>query len=650
MPGQHPQQDDPSQVAYLPWTGNAAGRGEIRAVGRLGGATYSVAIAGDRVYAGIEERLAVFDVGDPLNVVLLGYAQSPGGLLTDLLVAGDTLYALTSGPYVHAFDIANRDEPHLRSTVTVRGAVREITAVGGQVYAAVSDAGGGSCLHVVADDGRELTVVGTLQASSGACAAVSVAGSTAYVSAESGALHVVDVADPEAPNLVRTISTGARVVSGSALHGDFLYIAHGFGVQVIDLSDPGAPYDVASVPLRGAIDDMAFAVDHLYLADPAVGFHVVDVSDPRRPTVDGDLVRDGGLHTVAAASTMLAAAGPRGNLVLYDIGTPASPSELGSYQGFSHAVTVAGGRDRAYVVTNGPQGLSIVVDNGVDPFAQVGFHPLTKASWLTDDEVRLADKHPYVMMQYYGWLLSIDVKAPTAPDPRRLLALDGAVDMAVNGNQLYSAGDVLRVVDLTRPADPEQVFFRRFSDSYAEAGTATAVAADGDRLYVAIRSVKPGRVTNLWVFETADPLAPRQIGVFTNIGPVVSMASRAGYVWVSGGTPGTYGVRTIDARDAGAVHLIGTSASKSFGGRARHLDLEGDRLAVVEEQYFDEGVYQTLGLNAVHIMDVSRPDQLISRDALEFESPLGGIDLLGERLYIAARDQGLLAVDLSGLP
>jgi hypothetical protein len=101
-----------------------------------------------------------------------------------------------------------------------------------------------------------------------------------------GALQVVDISDPEAPQVVGLlpIEDGAAALD-VAVVGDHAYVAGGRGgVRVIDVSDPAAPTEVSAfVPDDVYVGGLAAAGDSLYAAASGAGLIVVDVSNPRHP-------------------------------------------------------------------------------------------------------------------------------------------------------------------------------------------------------------------------------------------------------------------------------------------------------------------------------------------------------------------------------
>lgn len=115
---------------------------------------------------------------------------------------------------------------------------------------------------------------------------VEVAGGLAYVADGIGGLAIVDVSDPGVPELVsRYTSLGATV--DVALHGTVAVIASGSaGLEMVDVSDPAAPvllgqHDTSALAITVAVDG-----DHVFVADWD-DIEVVDISDPAAPVAAG---------------------------------------------------------------------------------------------------------------------------------------------------------------------------------------------------------------------------------------------------------------------------------------------------------------------------------------------------------------------------
>src|SRR5690606_13462533 len=101
------------------------------------------------------------------------------------------------------------------------------------------------------------------------------------VAAESGELHVVDVANPAMPRLAatrRVLHDPRRMV----VAGRHLFVADGTaGVAVFDLEKPNAPRPVGTLPTVEA-RALALSWPWLLVADGPGGLLVVDVSTPER--------------------------------------------------------------------------------------------------------------------------------------------------------------------------------------------------------------------------------------------------------------------------------------------------------------------------------------------------------------------------------
>lgn len=99
-------------------------------------------------------------------------------------------------------------------------------------------------------------------------------------------LNVVDVSDPTNPAILSTLPLSGRC-QGVAVEGSTVFVATNIpgGIHVIDVADPAAPELVTSFgPLGGDVWDVAVSNGMAYiLCDGAPGLSIVDVSDPAQP-------------------------------------------------------------------------------------------------------------------------------------------------------------------------------------------------------------------------------------------------------------------------------------------------------------------------------------------------------------------------------
>ncbi|MDO9172004.1 MAG: PQQ-binding-like beta-propeller repeat protein, partial [bacterium] len=81
-------------------------------------------------------------------------------------------------------------------------------------------------------------------------------GATAWVAGGDGSLYAVDLADPLAPAVVGSLSTGGAAIAVVARDG-FAYVAGGDeGLQIVDVGDPLAPALAGSLDLPGYCENL----------------------------------------------------------------------------------------------------------------------------------------------------------------------------------------------------------------------------------------------------------------------------------------------------------------------------------------------------------------------------------------------------------
>lgn len=203
---------------------------------------------------------------------------------------------------------------------------------------------------------------GKAQESARLAAELALVGSTLFVAGNKG-LAVFDVSDPDTPQRIRQLDTGAIAWSSEAalaVRANFLYIAGGKGLAVFDISDPTSPKLVRDVidttvlsfdggaailfadtvdsdmpisSLNCCVGGSSTAMPIMYVAG-GKGIAVFDVSKPEAPRKVGESIDSGALSSSCAGATMgiqestLYVAGGKGLAVL-DISNPLEPQRIG---------------------------------------------------------------------------------------------------------------------------------------------------------------------------------------------------------------------------------------------------------------------------------------------------------------------------------
>jgi len=181
---------------------------------------------------------------------------------------------------------------------------------------------------------------------------VAVADGYAYVASGFAGLHVVDVSDPENPQLLATRDTPGNA-NDVRVEGVHAYVADGeAGLVIVDVSDPLAPFLAGVLDTPGVATDLAVSGNLVFVADGAAGVVAIDVSDPAAPIEVGRVDTPGNARGIDAAGDLAVVADGPGGLRVVDVSDPAAMVIVASTHlrsGFSRAADVVVRGSRAYV-------------------------------------------------------------------------------------------------------------------------------------------------------------------------------------------------------------------------------------------------------------------------------------------------------------
>jgi hypothetical protein len=196
-------------------------------------------------------------------------------------------------------------------------------------------------------------------------------------------------------------SRRARLVT--AVSGTLVYVADlRSGLQVIDISNPQNPQIVGSVDTPGIASDLTVSDTFAWVADWSSGLQVIDITNPANLHRIGGYQSFGYVNDVTVSGHYaFLAEGARfdgtnsfgGGLVVVDITDPLHPEEIGRYGGCLFMSSVAGMRSvtvaGSYAYVTDDAGLHVIdISNPTNP-RRVGGNPVLGSGWtsvLTDGE------------------------------------------------------------------------------------------------------------------------------------------------------------------------------------------------------------------------------------------------------------------------
>ncbi|MDP8239588.1 MAG: choice-of-anchor D domain-containing protein, partial [Candidatus Hatepunaea meridiana] len=465
---------------------------------------------------------------------------------------------------------------------------------------------------------------------------VVVQGDYAYVAAYASGLQIIDISDPEHPEVAGYWDDNPDMVEGVSVSGNFVYLAVSqSGLYVIDVSDPANPNEIGSYDTPSFAVDVVVSGHFAYVADRLSGLRVIDISDPENPDEIGFCDTPGDAQGVALSGDFVyladGAEHPAYNrggygasgLRVIDVSDPENPEEVGFYNTPGKAKSVAVRGDFAFVADY-YQGLRVIDVSDPDQLEQVRFiaspdraNSVTLSgefAYVTDyfddlyvydnvsnpvnlnqvghynasetaSDVIVRDDFAYVTYYSHG-LRVINISDPGDMNEIGICTSPGSANnVAVNGDYAYLATqDGLLVADVSDPENPVQLGF----DHTAETGeTVRGIAVNGDFVYLAVRE------SGLHVINISDPENPSEVGFYEDRYSE-NVVLRGNYIYMV-----DENLRVFDISDPRHPDLVGALFNQ--GGRYYNLVVNGNYAYISSRD---------VGLHVVDISDPENPDEV----------------------------------------
>lgn len=285
-------------------------------------------------------RNEILDISDPANPVKLEWPQGSSGVYVRQMLALPD-YWLALG-YRDIRVVAAEDLSSLEPRAVLPHAAQHMALQGELLYLVDRETG----LHILdVSDPLAAQLLGSETTQSDA-RQVAVQDNLAYVAGGTQGLAVVNVRNPQAPQY----AGGFRTLGGLSqvlLDGTTLY-AVSDQLEIADLSNPRQPHPLARYPLAGS---PALAGSVLVLAAGETGLIAVQVSNPAAPLELDRLALPGEARDVAVVGDYAYVASSAG-LQVVDMREPAALALVSAVTDFS-AVRVIPGGDFLALATDG---------------------------------------------------------------------------------------------------------------------------------------------------------------------------------------------------------------------------------------------------------------------------------------------------------
>jgi hypothetical protein len=589
----------------------AGGRFEV--LGRLTGGVNVAVEQGDLVYVAIGGDLLVGERAGAGTPRWIGRLNLPVTVVTDLAVYRGVGYVAAGDDGVRVLDLAVPERPAEIGSVRTLGFAASVALAGRWLF--VADTVGGL---VAIDVGRPAAPALVATAgTSGRAHHLAVAGAVAFVVSDTGYLTVFDVARPAAPETIARVWLNAVSV---AVAGDYAYVGTGEGLAVLDVRDPAAPkvlYEPSSDRsyVEGPVLDVVHVDDIVVAVNIGVNYYwedkrylaTYDVGNPTRPE--------------RKSFTEL----PAASRVTY----------LGRVRLAGRRVQVAANAERFWTAALGPSGT-------VDSLSPVPLMPYGSANMAASAGLAFASESggttylttvadPANTMVASRWPWSRYVGGFKGPANGRVFAMAGRAYVAGPGG--------LEIVDASDPVAP------RLLGTYVTGYGITDVQVVG-RLAFAVHGQQGSgadlTAPELLVLDVADPARPIATGrlALTYTPRRIAVDGALAFVTMDS-TVGSDKVAVLDVASPTTPRLAGM------------LDIDqGTALGVVAAgpyAYVAASRDLVPGLTVVSARYPAAPC-VAGRLTIDGTPPFAGggnVARAGDRVYLAARDAGLWAIDVA---
>jgi hypothetical protein len=528
----------------------------------------------------------------------------------------------------------------------------------------------------------------------------------AFITSMEEGIIVVDLTDPNTPEIVDTFELDEGIAEGISISGDIAYVSTTRRpLYTLDISDPLNTEILGYIDEYGSVEDFAYQDGFIYCAKGLDDFRVIDVSVPESPIEVGatgiiDSVNE--VEVNGNEAYALSHSANRFTLTSLDVSDPTHPLILDQIFLPEQGLNLSVNGDYVYVTyfdwymwivdASDPADLNIVTSlrmpgqvYGLEFVDDLIYMTCGYAGLVVYDNseptqpalIGIADT-PYWALDYeqfgtygigtdwYGGIWVVDVSNPTSLQPvghqytsETVYAIAEYGNYAVLANGEYG----VVIVDKSDPASPE------IASSFDTPGIAQGLAILGDRLFIADGE------SGFLIVDISDPTSPIDVGSITTNSEALDLIVRETTAYIAAGDSG---VVIVDFSTPEAPFIVNTiqtfDSAKDIAVSNNHLfvadywegltiiditdpenpilipafDTPGLTLGIaINEPYAyvteKAGTHSSVGL---YIADVSDPTNVVVVGTAHTFGYPQEIRFDGQYAYIAASTSGYHVVDI----
>ncbi len=420
----------------------------IQLVGQLGGSTLTAAVRAPYVYAGIGQRLAVFDISNPGAMPILGQSDLLPGVVFDLALQGDFVYVADRNGGLQIIDISQPTQPRVAGAFRMAGDVTSVAVA--PPYAYILNKQLGLRVIDISDPTHPQSVAAYTDLNQPG--QLKIAGDRLYVTTDADSVAVFDLSQPPSLTLLARFPLPFLYINDLEVTDNTLYVvgiddlAYNYLV-IYDISDLQAPQKLWSAPQAGG--DIEVQGTTIFVAAEKAGIYVIDASAPQQPVIlshfaPGQLIA----RQIHLQGTLAAIAGGSEGVALADFSDLQQPSVLSAFKtvGESREVDMAG--TTAYVVTSSNTLEAVDLSQPENPQLIASYQQETNGI----RELLIRPPYAYLSTLRRG-LVVLDISDPADVNEIGSYPLPTPFALDVEGSIGYAVSLVgLYILDLSDPA------------------------------------------------------------------------------------------------------------------------------------------------------------------------------------------------------
>jgi hypothetical protein len=546
--------------------------------------------------------LQIIDVSNPSHLRTIAFYPTEG-VSHGIEIVGEIAY-LAAGQSLDIIDISNPGSPRLEARYPVEGRAAHTCINHDKLYLTVWS------------EGMHPSPIG------------------------SGGVHVLDISDPAAPSQLGFFPSPN--VAHFAVSGNMALLAEwgSSTLQVLDVSDDSAFIQISMLELlnetnnpAGVVVDIEFSNSLAFVSGEYWDhLQVVDVSNPSNPVIVGSINEEqstinrgqyyvgGGPITVVG--DLLFQASWTCGVGIFDISRPESPRAIGNFETPDPYLDVSISGHIA-CIANQSDGLRLLDISDPLHIKEIGSQSPGLASGTFLQVVCPDAQYAYVATE--GWGVQIfDIGRPDSPH------LVGSADtpgiargIAVSNGFAYVADSEggLRIVDVRVPGSPLEV------GSCLFAAPTTRVAVSDTCAYVGTED------GYLQIVDVSNPTSPHILGAFQVSGTssfVTSLTASENELYF--GTNDSF-VHRLDISNPISPQLKSSIYFPS-DGPLEDITISQGRAYIASVPF------------GLRVFDVTEPVSMNEIAYYQAPGPGRGVDVVGESIYFACDDAGLLILKL----